>query len=106
MGRTASVAAAAGSVGRGARWRGIKHGANERGMTQPSGPPYGPPGSDRIGPGMRLADRYDVHEPVGYGGMSSVYRGVDRLLDRDVAIKVMNAQLGGNDADRAAFLRE
>ncbi len=75
-------------------------------MTQPSGPSYGPPGSDRIGPGMRLADRYDVHEPVGYGGMSSVYRGVDRLLDRDVAIKVMNAQLGGNDADRAAFLRE
>ncbi len=75
-------------------------------MTQPSGPPYGPPGSDRIGPGMRLADRYDVHEPVGYGGMSSVYRGVDRLLDREVAIKVMNAQLGANEADRAAFLRE
>jgi serine/threonine-protein kinase len=55
---------------------------------------------------MLLADRYDVHEPVGYGGMSSVYRGVDRLLDRDVAIKVMNARLGANDADRAAFLRE
>ncbi len=75
-------------------------------MTQPSGTAFDRHGSDRIGPGMLLADRYDVHEPVGYGGMSSVYHGIDRLLDRDVAIKVMNARIGGNDADRAAFLRE
>ncbi|HLZ71190.1 MAG TPA: protein kinase [Dehalococcoidia bacterium] len=75
-------------------------------MSQPSGTAFDRQRPDRIGPGMRLSDRYDVQEPVGYGGMSSVYHGIDRLLDRDVAIKVLNTRIGGNDAERAAFLRE
>lgn len=70
-----------------------------------------PPGaaannSDRIEPGVRLADRYLVQQVVGYGGMATVYHGRDTLLDRDVAIKVLNQRLGPGDADRAAFLRE
>jgi serine/threonine-protein kinase len=42
--------------------------------------------------GEVLADRYELEELVGTGGMSSVYRAHDRLLDRKVAIKVLHQQ--------------
>ena len=61
---------------------------------------------DRIGAGTELAGRYRVQEIVGYGGMATVYHGRDTLLDRDVAIKVLNARLGAGGHDREAFLRE
>jgi serine/threonine protein kinase len=34
---------------------------------------------------------YELREPIARGGMGTVYRARDRRLDRDVAIKVMNA---------------
>ena len=34
-------------------------------------------------------DRYEVHEELGRGGMSVVYRGLDTTLQRRVAIKVL-----------------
>src|SRR5579883_1076365 len=61
---------------------------------------------DRIGAGTELSGRYLVQETVGYGGMATVYHGRDTLLDRDVAIKVLNARLGAAGHDREAFLRE
>ena len=42
--------------------------------------------------GEVLADRYELEELVGTGGMSSVYRAHDRLLDRKVALKVLHQQ--------------
>src|SRR5579884_308798 len=78
-------------------------GAGER-MSQPPG--TAADNSGRIMTGVRLADRYLVQEIVGYGGMATVFHGVDTLLDRQVAIKVLNQPIGPHDSDRDAFLRE
>jgi eukaryotic-like serine/threonine-protein kinase len=42
--------------------------------------------------GELIAERYELQELVGTGGMSSVYRAHDRLLERDVALKVLHEQ--------------
>jgi serine/threonine protein kinase len=39
-------------------------------------------------PGQRFGD-FDVHEEIGSGGMSKVFRAVDRYLGRQVALKVI-----------------
>jgi serine/threonine protein kinase len=36
-----------------------------------------------------LANRYRIVEKIGTGGMAEVYRGVDHVLERDVAVKVL-----------------
>ena len=37
-----------------------------------------------------IAGRYELEELVGAGGMSSVYKAHDRLLERNVALKVLH----------------
>ena len=39
-----------------------------------------------------IAGRYELVELIGRGGMSSVWKADDRLLDRTVAIKVLHEQ--------------
>jgi eukaryotic-like serine/threonine-protein kinase len=41
-------------------------------------------------PGDLIADRYELEELVGTGGMSSVFRAHDRQLERVVAIKILH----------------
>jgi serine/threonine-protein kinase len=40
-----------------------------------------------------IGERYEVEQLVGTGGMSSVYRAHDRVLERDVALKVLHERL-------------
>src|SRR4051794_28422096 len=47
--------------------------------------------------GEVLADRYELEELVGTGGMSSVYRAHDRLLDRKVALKILHQHYSSDD---------
>jgi eukaryotic-like serine/threonine-protein kinase len=56
--------------------------------------------------GEVLADRYEVEELVGAGGMSSVYRAHDKLLDRKVALKVMHQHYGDDPEYVERFRRE
>jgi serine/threonine-protein kinase len=47
--------------------------------------------------GELIADRYELEELIGTGGMSSVYRAHDRLLERRVALKVLHEQYTSGD---------
>src|SRR5690349_6629213 len=56
--------------------------------------------------GEVLADRYELEELVGTGGMSSVFRAHDRLLDRKVALKILHQQYSGDGEYVERFRRE
>ena len=53
-----------------------------------------------------VADRYELEELVGTGGMSSVYRARDRLLERRVAIKVLHEHYSRDEDYVERFRRE
>lgn len=53
-----------------------------------------------------IADRYLVGDLIGQGGMSSVYRGTDTKLGRQVAIKIMKADLASDPVFRDRFKQE
>ena len=53
-----------------------------------------------------VAGRYELEEMVGSGGMSSVYRAHDKVLERKVALKVLHATLADQDDCVERFRRE
>ncbi|NYD57852.1 serine/threonine protein kinase [Nocardioides marinisabuli] len=52
-----------------------------------------------------LNDRYELGPLLGSGGMADVHRATDRLLDRQVAVKVLR-DVAGDPTDRARFTSE
>jgi serine/threonine protein kinase len=56
--------------------------------------------------GEVVAGRYELEELVGSGGMSSVYRAHDRVLDRRVAIKLLHERYARDEDYLERFRRE
>ena len=44
-----------------------------------------------------LDHRYELLEHIGGGGMADVYKAHDAILDRMVAVKILHAQLAGDE---------
>ncbi|HET6732613.1 Stk1 family PASTA domain-containing Ser/Thr kinase [Mycobacterium sp.] len=55
---------------------------------------------------QHLSDRYEIGEILGFGGMSEVHLARDQRLHRDVAIKVLRADLARDPSFYLRFRRE
>jgi serine/threonine-protein kinase len=56
--------------------------------------------------GRTLDDRYHLEARLGIGGMGTVYRARHLLIDRPVAVKVLNKRFVEDEAARNRFRRE
>jgi len=57
-------------------------------------------------PGDLIADRYELEELVGTGGMSTVFRAHDLQLERRVAIKILHEHYAADPEYLERFRRE
>src|SRR5204863_3181074 len=65
----------------------------------------GQPATGGSGPRL-LAGRYEIQRLLGHGGMAEVYLGTDRVLGRQVAVKVLGPQFARDATFVARFRRE
>jgi eukaryotic-like serine/threonine-protein kinase len=56
--------------------------------------------------GTSLGGRYRLDEEIGKGGMSTVYRAFDTVLERPVAIKLMHREIASDSDQLERFRRE
>src|SRR5918995_6071555 len=56
--------------------------------------------------GHILDEKYHLEEQLGIGGMGTVYRARHMLIDRPVAVKVLNQRFVEDEAARTRFRRE
>jgi serine/threonine protein kinase len=56
--------------------------------------------------GTLLSGRYRLDAQVGHGGMSTVYRAFDTVLERQVAIKLMHREMSSDSDQLERFRRE
>ncbi|HEY3632783.1 MAG TPA: serine/threonine-protein kinase, partial [Jatrophihabitantaceae bacterium] len=60
-------------------------------------------GADGQSPSRVVAGRYRLEQVLGRGGMGTVWRAVDTLIERTVAIKELRAPTGATEEERASF---
>ncbi len=53
-----------------------------------------------------ISERYELGDRLGSGGMSTVYKATDRVLERTVAVKILAEHLSDDDKFVARFRRE
>ena len=56
--------------------------------------------------GQSLVGRYRLEEPIASGGAGTVWRAVDSVLERMVAVKLLRPEIAGDPLARAMFLAE
>src|SRR6201982_2771616 len=56
--------------------------------------------------GTLLGGRYRLYAQIGRGGMSTVYRAFDIVLERPVAIKLMHREIASDSDQLERFRRE
>jgi serine/threonine protein kinase/tetratricopeptide (TPR) repeat protein len=56
--------------------------------------------------GRTIGDRYEIGELIGVGGMGRIHRGLQRSLDRPVAIKFIHPHLMSSEHAVARFMME
>ncbi len=55
---------------------------------------------------MKKIAKYEIIEQLGKGGMGTVYKAFDPLMEREVAIKVLAEQLFDQSEIKERFYRE
>lgn len=55
---------------------------------------------------QRIGDRYELEQTIGIGGMARVYLAHDRMLDREVAVKILTPGLAADPLFVERFRRE
>ena len=53
-----------------------------------------------------ISGRYELGDRLGSGGMSTVYKATDRVLERTVAVKILAEHLSDDERFVARFRRE
>jgi predicted ATPase len=61
---------------------------------------------ERLSRGTHFADRYEIIEELGTGGMGSVYRAVDTKLNEEVAIKLLRKEIASDRRTIDRFANE
>ena len=56
--------------------------------------------------GKKLGNRYEIIEQIGAGGMATVYKAKDSLLNRYVALKVLKSQYVEDAEFKRKFIKE
>ena len=56
--------------------------------------------------GSKINDRYEIVSLIGEGGMANVYLGIDTILNRKVAVKILRGDLANDEKFVRRFQRE